>query len=48
MTITGKGSKQRIVPVLPVVIDAIGVYRAACPFPLDADRPLFYLSLIHI
>jgi integrase/recombinase XerC len=44
MTITGKGNKQRIVPVLPVVIDAIGVYRAACPFPLDADRPLFYGS----
>ena len=44
MTITGKGNKQRIVPVLPVVTDAIGVYRAACPFPLDVDRPLFYGS----
>jgi integrase/recombinase XerC len=44
MTITGKGNKQRIVPVLPVVTDAIGVYRSACPFPLDADRPLFYGS----
>jgi len=44
MTITGKGNKQRIVPVLAVVIDAIAVYRKACPFPLDADRPLFYGS----
>ena len=44
MTITGKGNKQRIVPVLPVVMDAIFVYRAACPFPLDPDRPLFYGS----
>ena len=44
MTITGKGNKQRVVPVLAVVIDAIAVYRKACPFPLDADRPLFYGS----
>ena len=42
MMITGKGNKQRVVPVLPVVIDAIGVYRAACPFPSDPDMPLFY------
>lgn len=44
MTITGKGNKQRVVPVLPVVVDAINVYRDACPFPLDAERPLFYGS----
>lgn len=44
MMITGKGNKQRVVPVLPVVVDAIGVYRAACPYPDDADRPLFYGS----
>jgi integrase/recombinase XerC len=44
MTITGKGNKQRVVPVLAVVINAIAVYRKACPFPLDADRPLFYGS----
>ena len=42
MMITGKGNKQRVVPVLPVVIDAIAVYRAACPFPSGADMPLFY------
>lgn len=42
MTVTGKGNKQRVVPVLPVVIDAVRKYRAACPFPTDADRPLFY------
>ena len=44
MTITGKGNKQRVVPILPLVINAIDVYRTACPFPLDADRPLFYGS----
>jgi integrase/recombinase XerC len=27
-----------------VVIDAIAVYRTACPYPTDADRPLFYGS----
>ena len=42
MMITGKGNKQRVVPVLPVVIDAVRTYRAACPFPTDAERPLFY------
>ena len=42
MMITGKGNKQRVVPVLPVVIDAIAVYRAACPFPSGTDMPLFY------
>ncbi len=42
MVITGKGGKQRVVPVLPVVADAMRVYRKACPFPDEADRPLFY------
>jgi integrase/recombinase XerC len=44
MVVTGKGNKQRVVPVLPVVVDAIAVYRTACPYPTDADRPLFYGS----
>ena len=44
MKITGKGNKQRIVPVLPIVMHAIAVYRAACPFPLNANQPLFYGS----
>ncbi|MEX2455645.1 MAG: tyrosine recombinase XerC [Rhodospirillaceae bacterium] len=42
MMITGKGNKQRVVPVLPVVADALRAYRAACPFPGEPDRPLFY------
>lgn len=41
MTITGKGRKQRLVPVLPVVREAIQDYVAACPYPLAADGPLF-------
>ncbi len=41
MTITGKGNKQRLVPVLPVVAEAIEQYIAACPYPQEADTPLF-------
>ncbi len=41
MVITGKGAKQRVVPVLPAVIQAVKDYRATCPFPLAPDGPLF-------
>ena len=41
MTITGKGRKQRVVPVLPIVRQAIGEYTALCPHPLAATSPLF-------
>ena len=41
ITITGKGRKQRLVPVLPAVRDAIADYLAACPYPLPTDGPLF-------
>ena len=41
MTIVGKGRKQRIVPVLPAVREAVADYLAACPYPLAADGPLF-------
>ncbi|HEX5318618.1 MAG TPA: tyrosine recombinase XerC [Stellaceae bacterium] len=41
LTITGKGRKQRLVPVLPAVRDAVADYLAACPYRLAADGPLF-------
>jgi len=41
ITITGKGRKQRIVPVLPAVRQAVADYLAACPWPLTSDGPLF-------
>jgi integrase/recombinase XerC len=41
LMVTGKGRKQRMVPVLPVVRDALLDYVAACPFALAADGPLF-------
>jgi integrase/recombinase XerC len=41
LTVTGKGNKQRQVPLLPVVAEAVADYLAACPFAGDADAPLF-------
>jgi integrase/recombinase XerC len=41
LAITGKGRKQRIVPVLQAVREAIADYLAACPYQLAADGPLF-------
>lgn len=41
MRITGKRGKERIVPVLPVVRDAIERYVALCPFALKSGEALF-------
>ena len=41
LTVTGKGNKQRVVPLLPVVGDAVADYVAACPHALSDAEPLF-------
>ena len=41
LLITGKGNKQRLVPVLPLVAEAIADYLAACPHALGPGDPLF-------
>ncbi len=41
LRITGKGDKERLVPVLGVVNDALDDYLAACPYTLADDGPLF-------
>jgi integrase/recombinase XerC len=41
LAVTGKGRKDRIVPILPAVRDAVVDYLGACPYPLPADGPLF-------
>jgi len=42
MVITGKGNKQRVVPVRPIVGQSIADYRVACPFAPQANGPLFF------
>jgi len=41
LTVTGKGGKQRVVPVLPVVRAAVADYARRCPYALAAKEPLF-------
>lgn len=41
LTITGKGNKQRRVPVLPIVQKAVTRYLALCPFELEPEEALF-------
>jgi len=41
ITVTGKGRKQRMVPVLPQVQTLIAEYVALCPYDLPGDGPLF-------
>ena len=41
LIVTGKGNKQRLVPLLPVVHTAIADYLQACPYRLGPDDPLF-------
>jgi integrase/recombinase XerC len=41
LTVTGKGGKTRMVPLIPVVRSAIHAYLRDVPFPLAPDEPLF-------
>jgi integrase/recombinase XerC len=41
ITVTGKGSKQRMVPVLPQVQKLVADYLALCPYNKPDDGPLF-------
>ena len=41
ITVTGKGNKQRVVPLLPLVREAVADYLAKCPYPVAKDQPLF-------
>lgn len=41
LRITGKGGKERVVPVLPAARAAVESYLRACPHPQQADAPLF-------
>ncbi|CAN0655069.1 Tyrosine recombinase XerC [Nitratireductor aquimarinus] len=41
LRITGKGGKTRLVPVLPVTVEAVAEYQRLCPWHGEADKPLF-------
>jgi integrase/recombinase XerC len=41
MVIAGKGGKERLVPLLPIIRTATAAYLDACPFKLGPDDPLF-------
>ncbi len=41
LVVTGKGKKQRVVPMLPLVRDAVAAYAKACPYPLEHGTALF-------
>jgi integrase/recombinase XerC len=41
LSITGKGNKTRIVPILPAAQTAIATYLELCPYPLNANQPMF-------
>jgi integrase/recombinase XerC len=41
LTVTGKGGKQRLVPILPALAEALADYLDACPQQLAGGAPLF-------
>src|SRR5690606_40043925 len=41
LAVTGKGGKQRVVPLLPIVRAAVADYAARCPWTLLPGEPLF-------
>lgn len=42
LKVLGKGSKERLVPVLPVIHAALETYIKNCPYPFSEDAPLFF------
>ena len=41
LRVQGKGSKERLVPILPVIAEALAAYLDACPVPPLPHQPLF-------
>lgn len=41
LRITGKGGRERVVPVLPAAREAVAAYVALCPWPMAAEAPVF-------
>ncbi len=41
LSIRGKGGKERMVPLLPAIVDAVSDYLELCPYAGGDDAPLF-------
>lgn len=41
LTLIGKGNKERLVPILPVIRTALSDYVNKCPYSFEAEDPLF-------
>lgn len=41
LSVTGKGGKQRVVPILPLVAEAVAEYVRLTPWPAEKAEPLF-------
>ncbi len=41
LVVTGKGSKQRMVPLLPIVRAGVADYLRQCPWPVERGEPIF-------
>jgi integrase/recombinase XerC len=44
LRITGKGGKERVVPLLAAARQAVDRYAGLCPYTMDEDAPLFRAS----
>ncbi|WP_427454660.1 tyrosine recombinase XerC [Litorimonas sp. WD9-15] len=41
LMLTGKGGKTRLVPILPVIGEAVSEYVRHCPYTMSPDAPIF-------
>ena len=40
--VNGKGNKQRLVPVIPIICELVKAYMEICPFGFSKDGPAFF------
>jgi len=41
LNVTGKGGKQRVVPIIPLIREAVAEYVKTCPWSISAEEALF-------
>ena len=40
--VKGKGNKQRLIPIMPIIRDSVAEYMSLCPFTISKDGPAFF------